>query len=70
MKWIKIEDQLPEHSEIVLVIDSVNEMVSLAKFKPDSGFLLMHATDLQYNFAVTHWMPVPEFIKEEHDSAS
>lgn len=68
MKWIKVEDQLPRQREVVIVIDSVNEMVSLAKFKPDSGFLLMHATDLQFNFTITHWMPFPIFRKDEEVS--
>lgn len=69
MKWIRIEDKLPSDRQIILVIDEVSGIISLAKFREfdepsnfeiDDIFEVMNIDPLEIDYYVTHWMPLPD----------
>jgi hypothetical protein len=64
MKWIRVEDRLPEHHRNVLVFYSVGLSYSIAIGvirDTDCGELWFYLGDSsQINHHITHWMPLPE----------
>jgi len=64
MKWIKVEDQLPESEEKVIAIDE-NRVRSMqfAMRQKDSTFFVGYDTGKPMPI-VTHWMQKPEWPKE------
>lgn len=71
-EWIKVEDSLPKHKEIVLVCDEVSGCISLAKFREfddpsnfddDDCFDVINIEPLEIDYCVTHWMSLPKFQK-------
>ena len=73
MEWIKVEDKSPKDKEIVLVIDEISLIISLARFREfdepinfedDDIFEVMNIYDLEIDYSVTHWIPLPLPPKE------
>lgn len=73
MKWISVEDQLPEvshdyeYSDIVMVCD--DSQIGLARrfdYNKEGSWSECYyiGTDVNYN-RITHWMPLPEPPEEE-----
>lgn len=71
MQWIKVEHRLPKHGEIILVIDEISEVISLAKFREfnetmnfdDDCFEVMNMNEIEVDYSVTHWMKLPQSPK-------
>ena len=68
MEWVKIEDDLPDNEDIVLVCDKLNEFVSLGRYLEEEDgiyqFELMHIDRVEIDSFITHWMPLPNPPKE------
>ena len=74
MEWISVKDRLPDRGQYVLVcctmkvtskIDYVNA-VTMA-FVCEEGFVDVELDEV-ITEGVTHWMPLPEPPKEEHNA--
>lgn len=67
LNWINVKVKLPEHTQVVLVVNEQGEMaVCECKIYEDNWqyiFMLLH-TSLQIT-KVTHWMDLPSPPKEE-----
>lgn len=67
MKWISVDDDQPHPSdkEIILVVDDVSLIISLARFiEDDYYFEVMNMHEVEVDYCVTHWMPLPLPPKE------
>lgn len=68
-EWINVEDRLPDHNEIVLVFDEIGSVISMAKFRQfdepinfddQDCWYVMNIDNLEIDYQVTHWMPLPK----------
>ncbi len=78
--WISVKDRLPDNMQIVLVIHEIGAdyefQVTVCRFEGDD-FISESGLNLTYHldqcdpddseFPVTHWMPLPEPPKENHN---
>ena len=68
MDWIKVEDDLPEHKEIVLTCDIYNNFVTMARYlEDDHVFEMMHVQEIEIDSFPSHWMPLPKLPEIEND---
>lgn len=61
MKWISVDEKLPEAS-LYRVIIATDKGVGSANFNPINGFqaVLLNSSTQHTNLTVTHWMPFPD----------
>lgn len=69
MKWISVNDKLPEHqtdnySYDVIVYDSYSRGVARAFYNFDLSEWKYHYNVTDDTFITTHWMPLPEPPKQ------
>lgn len=73
MRWISVKDKLPEESGNVLVCVKLNyangaryvQMCHYSAYKKQFGcFDTLESNDFPKFGVVTHWMPLPEILKE------
>lgn len=64
VRWIPVEEQLPETDKLVLVVKSDGDM-AVAGLNAALGWLHYWSGCRVRN--VTHWMPLPEPPKEEEE---
>ena len=61
MKWISIEDKLPDKDAVYLIhapsADPDKPFIHIAWYDPDFGWSLLPKVWIP---AITHWMPLPE----------
>ncbi len=60
-EWIT--EYLPSHNEIILVVDSMTGIISLARFREeeeDTFFDIMNLVEIDPDYCVTHWMNIPD----------
>lgn len=62
-QWISVKDRLPERFENVLVCTK-HEML-LCHYDGDEWVINYDGEYAGYDYEITHWMPLPEFPKEE-----
>ncbi len=66
MDWIRVEEDLPAHGDIVLICDEFNSFVSLGKYVEDGDefyFYLMSIDKVEFDSQITHWTTLPELPK-------
>lgn len=63
VKWISVEDKLPEDRHWVLVFDTGYATPKKAKYK-EEGFFVFDGS-CENSVEITHWMPLPEPPKKE-----
>ena len=76
-EWISVKDQLPKHREIVLVVDEVRKIISLARYREfgdllncddeDDYFEVMNMDEIEIDYSVTHWRKLPSLLKHNHE---
>ena len=62
MKWISVEDRLPDNINDVIVYMECS--MQSAWYKPNVGFI-SNSFGGNITHAVTHWLPLPEPPKEK-----
>lgn len=74
MEWTKVEDKLPKDKQIILVIDNISKVISMArfrefdepeKFETEDMFEVMNIFELEIDYSVTHWMPLPNAPEDD-----
>lgn len=66
-KWSGVEDELPEHGDVVLCWHKAKDYPIVLQLDKRSGCWL----DDQWDYGmglITHWMPLPEPPKEEQNA--
>lgn len=66
VKWISVEDNLPEAGVHVLVTDGIHTMVTWCECVDDQCLWVdnyYEYVNVRFN-KVTHWLPLPELPKE------
>lgn len=64
MEWISVRDRLPEDQvEVLVATRSKNGVRNI-----DKGYLAIDHFIHRGRAEVTHWMPMPEFPKEDFES--
>ena len=59
--WIKCADRMPLYSEVVLVIDTSNQMDVMIRSSFFEGFLGVGINKKRLNYSdATHWLPLPD----------
>ena len=62
MKWINIEDKLPESPYDILVWNNVNKFIEVANYNSDEKSFQNGNYHLEN---ITHWMELPEPPEEQ-----
>lgn len=74
MKWISVEDELPEEGVGVLVVTPWGSVVfavrdnicyEIADVEVDSPQIEVGLIELEDEKSITHWMPLPEAPKDK-----
>ena len=63
MKWISVDEKLPELFEDVLMYDSYGVMVGCM----NSSLEFWRYDETSPEIAVTHWMPLPESPEDKDE---
>lgn len=67
--WIPVADRLPEYGERVLTYDRYGHIRDRA-LRKTGGSDMFTPDGLEPQKHITHWMPLPEVPKEEHNAES
>lgn len=67
MEWISVENESPNLYQIVLTYDDISKGITVGKLvieEEQEVFLVGNLNEIEIDYCVTHWMPLPSAPKE------